>query len=194
MVFIAGWIMQVVIIFGYPYTPDYYRDVVVGTVLFTLLPWYISLPLDHGCPFAFLRHLDVFRVVPAPILCLASLPFASHLVPFTLTSFALCLLPLQCTLPFALLPFCHLFCERPCILPGLCCALLQDLYQLSPSPQARCSFQLPLPCSVRSTRLCCLCPLSSPTIAPFPALSSVLPIWVSRLSYQRYYSKVVGRA
>lgn len=47
MVFIAGWIMQVVILFGYPYTPDYYRDVVVGTVLFTLLPWYISLALHH---------------------------------------------------------------------------------------------------------------------------------------------------
>jgi len=39
MVFIAGWIMQVVIIFGYPYTPQYYSEVVVGTVLFTLLPW-----------------------------------------------------------------------------------------------------------------------------------------------------------
>ncbi|KAL0019978.1 hypothetical protein WJX79_005180 [Trebouxia sp. C0005] len=39
MVFIAGWIMQVVIIFGYPYTPQYYNEVVVGTVLFTLLPW-----------------------------------------------------------------------------------------------------------------------------------------------------------
>lgn len=43
MVFIAGWIMQVVIIFGYPYTPDYYADVVVGTVLFTLLPWWVLL-------------------------------------------------------------------------------------------------------------------------------------------------------
>lgn len=40
LVFIAGWIMQVVIIFGYPYSPDYYRDVVPGTVIFTLLPWY----------------------------------------------------------------------------------------------------------------------------------------------------------
>lgn len=39
VVFICGWIMQVVIIFGYPYTPDYYSDVVVGTVIFTLLPW-----------------------------------------------------------------------------------------------------------------------------------------------------------
>ena len=39
MVFIAGWIMQVVIIFGYPYTPQYYGEVVIGTVLFTLLPW-----------------------------------------------------------------------------------------------------------------------------------------------------------
>ncbi|KAL3145133.1 hypothetical protein ABBQ38_001737 [Trebouxia sp. C0009 RCD-2024] len=39
LVFIAGWIMQVVIIFGYPYSPDYYRDVVPGTVIFTLLPW-----------------------------------------------------------------------------------------------------------------------------------------------------------
>lgn len=39
LVFIAGWIMQVVIIFGYPYTPDYYRDVIPGTVIFTLLPW-----------------------------------------------------------------------------------------------------------------------------------------------------------
>lgn len=47
MVFIAGWIMQVVIIFGYPYTPDYYGDVVVGSVLFTLLPWYVPLTLCH---------------------------------------------------------------------------------------------------------------------------------------------------
>ena len=39
VVFIAGWIMQVVIIFGYPYTPDYYTDVLAGTVIFTLLPW-----------------------------------------------------------------------------------------------------------------------------------------------------------
>ena len=39
MVFIIGWIMQVVIIFGYPYSRDYYSDVVVGTVIFTLLPW-----------------------------------------------------------------------------------------------------------------------------------------------------------
>lgn len=45
MVFIAGWIMQVVIIFGYPYTPQYYNEVVVGTVLFTLLPWYDCFPL-----------------------------------------------------------------------------------------------------------------------------------------------------
>lgn len=46
VVFIAGWIMQVVIIFGYPYTPDYYGDVVVGTVIFTLLPWYV---MCTGC-------------------------------------------------------------------------------------------------------------------------------------------------
>lgn len=48
VVFIAGWIMQVVIIFGYPYTPDYYTDVLAGTVIFTLLPWYVpsSLLLD----------------------------------------------------------------------------------------------------------------------------------------------------
>lgn len=44
MVFIAGWIMQVVIIFGYPYTPNYYGEVVVGTVLFTLLPWSVPHP------------------------------------------------------------------------------------------------------------------------------------------------------
>ena len=44
MVFIAGWIMQVVIIFGYPYSPQYYHEVVVGTVLFTLLPWYAAVP------------------------------------------------------------------------------------------------------------------------------------------------------
>ena len=47
MVFIAGWIMQVVIIFGYPYTPQYYHEVVVGTVLFTLLPWLPSLSPAH---------------------------------------------------------------------------------------------------------------------------------------------------
>lgn len=35
--------MQVVIIFGYPYTPQYYHEVVVGTVLFTLLPWYAAV-------------------------------------------------------------------------------------------------------------------------------------------------------
>lgn len=55
VVFICGWIMQVVIIFGYPYTPDYYSDVVVGTVIFTLLPWSVTLvPLSslfavHEC-------------------------------------------------------------------------------------------------------------------------------------------------
>ena len=49
MVFIAGWIMQVVIIFGYPYTPQYYNEVVVGTVIFTLLPWYLCFStMLHG--------------------------------------------------------------------------------------------------------------------------------------------------
>ena len=80
MVFIAGWIMQVVIIFGYPYTPDYYGDVVVGSVLFTLLPWYALLLLAFvqlfclSPAFCFLSP-DPFCLSPGPF------AFAFHLAP-----------------------------------------------------------------------------------------------------------------
>ena len=60
LVFIAGWIMQVVIIFGYPYTPQYYGEVVIGTILFTLLPWYANFhTLLHVCPSNILQALHV---------------------------------------------------------------------------------------------------------------------------------------
>ena len=65
MVFIAGWIMQVVIIFGYPYTPDYYRDVVAGTVIFTLLPWYGPSTL-HRDPLYLMLHFGISQSFQVP--------------------------------------------------------------------------------------------------------------------------------
>lgn len=109
MVFIAGWIMQVVIIFGYPYTPDYYGDVVVGTVLFTLLPWYVLLT------FVTSFYLHAPPVCPPVISVLAMRTLA-----FTLTSwpFALQLIFHPTSLPFAC-------CTQQCVLPFKCPSAVQ---------------------------------------------------------------------
>jgi ABC-type multidrug transport system ATPase subunit len=39
VVFVIGWIMQSIIQFGYPFTPDYVGDVPIVTFLFALCPW-----------------------------------------------------------------------------------------------------------------------------------------------------------
>eukprot|EP00887_Chlorella_sp_A99_P004766 scaffold4.g4766.t1 len=39
VVFICGWVMQLVVAFGYPYDPDLIGKVPVLTVIFTLCPW-----------------------------------------------------------------------------------------------------------------------------------------------------------
>lgn len=40
IVFIVGWIMQTVVLFGVPYTPDYYKKAGSAiTVIFSMLPW-----------------------------------------------------------------------------------------------------------------------------------------------------------
>lgn len=70
MVFIAGWIMQVVIIFGYPYTPQYYSDVVVGTVLFTLLPWSASTLAFCFCPVDLMFACQFVQKDATDMLCL----------------------------------------------------------------------------------------------------------------------------
>ncbi|KAI7842323.1 hypothetical protein COHA_003963 [Chlorella ohadii] len=46
VVFLIGWICQSVIVFGFPYTPDYIWDIPVVTVILTLLPW---SPLAKAC-------------------------------------------------------------------------------------------------------------------------------------------------
>ncbi|KAG2423312.1 hypothetical protein HXX76_015459 [Chlamydomonas incerta] len=39
-IFIVGWIMQTVVLFGVPYTPDYYKTAGSAvTIIFSLLPW-----------------------------------------------------------------------------------------------------------------------------------------------------------
>ncbi|KAK9805624.1 hypothetical protein WJX72_008643 [[Myrmecia] bisecta] len=38
-IFIVGWIMQVVLLFGYPFTPSYVGDIPIVTVIFGLVPW-----------------------------------------------------------------------------------------------------------------------------------------------------------
>lgn len=43
---LQGWICQSVIVFGFPYTPDYIWDIPVVTVILTLLPW---SPLAKAC-------------------------------------------------------------------------------------------------------------------------------------------------
>ena len=45
VIFILGWILQVAITFGYPYTPDNYKSAFFVTVIFTLLPF---APLSKG--------------------------------------------------------------------------------------------------------------------------------------------------
>eukprot|EP00197_Chlamydomonas_leiostraca_P014447 CAMPEP_0202859992 /NCGR_PEP_ID=MMETSP1391-20130828/1884_1 /ASSEMBLY_ACC=CAM_ASM_000867 /TAXON_ID=1034604 /ORGANISM="Chlamydomonas leiostraca, Strain SAG 11-49" /LENGTH=1190 /DNA_ID=CAMNT_0049539111 /DNA_START=105 /DNA_END=3677 /DNA_ORIENTATION=- len=42
VIFIVGWVMQTVVIFGVPYTPDYYTKTSLSkalTVIFSMLPW-----------------------------------------------------------------------------------------------------------------------------------------------------------
>lgn len=41
-----GWICQSVVVFGFPYTPEYIWDIPVVTVILTLLPW---SPLAKAC-------------------------------------------------------------------------------------------------------------------------------------------------
>lgn len=38
-IFIVGWIMQTVVIFGFPFTPDYVKSIPIVTVIFALCPW-----------------------------------------------------------------------------------------------------------------------------------------------------------
>ncbi|EFN57675.1 hypothetical protein CHLNCDRAFT_57211 [Chlorella variabilis] len=46
VVFLVGWIVQAVVVFGFPYVPDYINSVTVITVIFTLMPW---APLAKAC-------------------------------------------------------------------------------------------------------------------------------------------------
>lgn len=43
---LQGWICQSVVVFGFPFTPDYIWDIPVVTVILTLLPW---SPLAKAC-------------------------------------------------------------------------------------------------------------------------------------------------
>jgi hypothetical protein len=39
VIFIIGWVCQIAVIFGYPFTPQYLWSVSVITIIFLLLPW-----------------------------------------------------------------------------------------------------------------------------------------------------------
>lgn len=40
IVFLLGWIIQIVVIFGFPYAPSFYSDIhYTYTWLFSLMPW-----------------------------------------------------------------------------------------------------------------------------------------------------------